>query len=165
MRGKEIFVLVTLLLLAAVSADKAYGEDKVVVSPLRGNGLLWLSYGPGIINSCKAVVYRENGSNEMRVSEGEPRFAAIKEWLSTNIERRLNLSPTKPCVTEVEVSRSITLYSDPDTSSSHLLLHIPLTSQILAPKSKNVASRTEERLGQLQALFKGKVASTADEQD
>lgn len=147
-----------------MNCSHALAADKVDVSPLRGNGALWLSYGPAIITSCRAVIYRESGADEYRISDSNAKFAAVKDWLLANVERRLNLCPTKPCLGAVEVSRSITLYSDEDASSNHMLLHIPLTAQILAPKSKNVSMRTDQRLGELHDLVmacKGQAESNA----
>gem|GEM_PF-6107314 len=156
--------MIPLAILIVLSCANAYCADKVDVSPLRGNGALWLSYGPAIISSCRAVVYREAGADEYRIPESNAKFAAVKDWLLANVERRLNLCPIKPCLGAVEVSRSITLYSDEDASPHHMLLHIPLTSQILAPKSKNVSMRTDQRLGELHDLVmacKGQSESTA----
>ena len=149
---KKLIPCAFALLLVSANAGRVLAEDKVDISPLRGNGGLWLSYGPAIINDCRAVVYRESGADEFKISDQNPKFAAVRDWLSANVERRLNLSPTKPSLGAIEVSRSITLYSDPDYSSQHMLLHIPLTGQILAPKSKNVGMRTDQRLAELHVL-------------
>jgi hypothetical protein len=75
---------------------------------VRDSGPCWINYGPGIFESCRAVVYYEVLPasspplfNRYLITTKDDNFGTVRDWIKQKLENRINLSPAGPIHTAV----------------------------------------------------------------
>jgi hypothetical protein len=134
MKKKVIFIMFYIGTIVVMQPNVSLNAQIDNTSLLRHNGVEWIYFGKGIIDSSKLIevsLYIDKQQEILKTDDFQ-KILKINQWISANFRNKLNYSPSNPLYESVEFINFVTLYSSVTKTKDSILLKIPLTPLTLS---------------------------------
>ncbi|HEY9775000.1 MAG TPA: hypothetical protein V6C81_14645 [Planktothrix sp.] len=130
----------------ALSATKDFKAD---LKWLHHNGTGWISFGPGIIASCRRIdlfVDKPDAEKENRyaVVPTDKGFDATRDWVKNFLEYKFDFSMNTPEYKSARTGTRLVLYTSESGLAGDVLTMIPLSPKMLDEDEKAYKADLEQ---------------------